>query len=52
MDRGNRTMVPHHMRGDEVEEIADPGTASAEDVANKVNEVIQLLYEAGIAKRP
>lgn len=27
----------------EIAEIADPGTATAEDVANKVNEILQAL---------
>jgi hypothetical protein len=31
-----------------VAEIADPGTATAEDVANKVNELIQALIAAGL----
>jgi hypothetical protein len=31
-----------------VAEIADPGTASTEDVANKINEIIQALIAAGL----
>tara|TARA_R110000744_G_C19371770_1_gene563152 strand:+ start:26793 stop:26981 length:189 start_codon:yes stop_codon:yes gene_type:complete len=30
-----------------VEEIADPSTATAEDVAGKVNELIQAMVAAG-----
>lgn len=31
-----------------VAEIADPATATAEDAANKINEVIQALIAAGL----
>lgn len=32
----------------EVTEIADPSTATAEDCANKINELIQSLKDAGL----
>lgn len=31
-----------------VEDIADPGTATAEDVANKVNELMAAMRAAGM----
>ena len=46
----NRTGIQPSLRGDEIDEIADPATASSEDNANKLNEVIALLKQVGIAK--
>lgn len=37
-------------QAENVAEIADPGTATAEDVADKVNEVIQALIASGAMK--
>lgn len=31
-----------------VADIADPGTATAEDVANKINELMQSMRDAGL----
>jgi hypothetical protein len=37
-------------QAENVAEIADPSAATAEDAANKVNEVIQALIAAGAMK--